>query len=383
MSLFLLILIFLFIYLCLSIIMTYLIYKEEKPFYTPIYVSKKPEKEGEIEEIINLHDEFEEYRRRDKPVNIITLFLGVVFFGLIRLLIIIICATIITYKIMIQKKKGKLTKEDIQYIRNITKSLTSFFLKVSGIIVDKKRLPDEKVLPLYQKYFGPEYKIDYDAKFCCYISNHTGFYDLLLAMSFYGCGFVGKEEIGDTIVFGKLSKALDSILVNRNNTGSKNNTLDEIVERQKDFIEGKPVIPFMIYPEGTTSAGRHILRFKKGAFISLMPIKATILQANLSNSYHLSCGGCDVAMNFARSLTQLYVKAEYIELPIIIPNEYMYQNFSHLGKDKWEIFAEVTREIMLELGGFKKSNRGIKDNFRYCSCVEKKTLLDSKTYKIE
>ena len=383
MSLFLLILIFLFIYLCLSIIMTYLIYKEEKPFYTPIYVSKKPEKEGEIEEIINLHDEFEEYRRRDKPVNIITLFLGVVFFGLIRLLIIIICATIITYKIMIRKKKGKLTKEDIQYIRNITKSLTSFFLKVSGVIVDKKRLPDEKVLPLYQKYFGPEYKIDYDAKFCCYISNHTGFYDLLLAMSFYGCGFVGKEEIGDTIVFGKLSKALDSILVNRNNTGSKNNTLDEIVERQKDFIEGKPVIPFMIYPEGTTSAGRHILRFKKGAFISLMPIKATILQPNLSNSYHLSCGGCDVAMNFARSLTQLYVKAEYIELPIIIPNEYMYQNFSHLGKDKWEIFAEVTREIMLELGGFKKSNRGIKDNFRYCSCVEKKTLLDSKTYKIE
>lgn len=383
MSLFLLILIFLFIYLCLSIIMTYLIYKEEKPFYTPIYVSKKPEKEGEIEEIINLHDEFEEYRRRDKPVNIITLFLGVVFFGLIRLLIIIICATIITYKIMIRKKKGKLTKEDIQYIRNITKSLTSFFLKVSGVNVDKKRLPDEKVLPLYQKYFGPEYKIDYDAKFCCYISNHTGFYDLLLAMSFYGCGFVGKEEIGDTIVFGKLSKALDSILVNRNNTGSKNNTLDEIVERQKDFIEGKPVIPFMIYPEGTTSAGRHILRFKKGAFISLMPIKATILQPNLSNSYHLSCGGCDVAMNFARSLTQLYVKAEYIELPIIIPNEYMYQNFSHLGKDKWEIFAEVTREIMLELGGFKKSNRGIKDNFRYCSCVEKKTLLDSKTYKIE
>ena len=184
-------------------------------------------------------------------------------------------------------------------------------------------------------------------------------------------------------IYRKLSKALDSILVNRNNTGSKNNTLDEIVERQKDFIEGKPVIPFMIYPEGTTSAGRHILRFKKGAFISLMPIKATILQPNLSNSYHLSCGGCDVAMNFARSLTQLYVKAEYIELPIIIPNEYMYQNFSHLGKDKWEIFAEVTREIMLELGGFKKSNRGIKDNFRYCSCVEKKTLLDSKTYKIE
>ena len=383
MSFFLLILIFLFIYFCLGSIMAYLIYKEEKPYYTPIYVSKKPQKEGEIEEIINLHDEFEEYRRRDKPVNIISLFFGALFFGLIRLLINVICAIIITFKILNRKKKAKLTKEDIKYIRNITKSLTSFFLKTSGIIVDKKRLPDEKILIVYQKYFGPDYKIDYNAKFSCYISNHTGFYDLLFAMAFYGCGFVAKEEVGKTPFFGKLAKALDTILVNRNNTGSKNNTLDEIVERQKNFIEGKPVIPFMIYPEGTTSAGRHILRFKKGAFSSLMPIKASILKPNLSDSYHLSCGGCDVAMNFARSLTRLYVEAEYIELPIIIPNEYMYHNFSHLGKEKWEIFAEVTREIMVELGGFKKSNRGIKDNFRYCSCVEKKTLLDSKTYKIE
>jgi hypothetical protein len=173
------------------------------------------------------------------------------------------------------------------------------------------------------------------------------------------------------------------MFVHRTTTNSKNDILSEIVQRQKDFIEGKPVMPFMIYPEGTTTSGRHLLKFKKGAFSSLLPVKATILFPNLSNEYHLSCGSSDVAMNFFRSLSKLYNITEYVELPIISPNEYMYTNYAHFGKEKWEIFAEVSRRIMLEVGNFKETKYGIRDSFRYCSCIEKKILLDRKTYKIE
>ena len=382
---FLLKLIFLFFYIGISAIITYLVYKEEIQYYTPLYVTKKSSKEGEKDITINLHDEFEEYRKTDQPINLFRLFIGLLFFGTLKLFMNIICALFITFRILlrVKNKNSKLTQYDIDYIKNNTKILTQFFLKISGIFVNKKRLPDEKVLKIYQKYFGPDYKIDYDAKFCCYISNHSCIYDLLFCMAFYGCGFVAKEEVREIPIFGEMASALHSIFVNRNNSGSKNNTLDDIVERQKNFYEGKPVMPFMIYPEGTTTSGKHILRFKKGAFCSLLPIKATILKPNISDKYHLSCGSSDVAMNFIRSLAKLYVKVEYIELPIITPNEYMYKNFAHFGKEKWEVFAGVTREIMCELGDFKKSERGIRDNFRYCSCLEKRTLLDSKTYKIE
>lgn len=376
-------LLFLFIYISLCLLITYLVYKEQKPYYTPLYVTKKSSKEGEKETIINLHDEFEEYRRKDEPVNFFSLFLGVLLFGAIRLILNIICTLVITYKTLSIINKKKLTKEDINNIRNHVKNITKLFLKFSGVIVDFKRLPDEKILKVYKKYFGPDYKIDYDGKFSCYISNHSCMHDLLFAMASFGCGFVGKAEIRNTPIFGKLVSALQTIFVDRNNTDSRNNTMEQILKRQQQFYAGEPVMPFMIYPEGTTTAGRDILRFKKGAFDSLLPVKASILQPNLSDKYHLSCGGSDVAMNFMRSLSKLYVKAEYIELPIIAPNEYMYNNFAHLGKEKWAIFAEVSREIMCELGDFKKSERGIKDNFRYCSCIEKKTLLDSKTYKIE
>ena len=156
-----------------------------------------------------------------------------------------------------------------------------------------------------------------------------------------------------------------------------------MLDRQKALMEGKPVIPFMIFPEGTTTSGRHLLTFKKGAFNALLPIKPTILHPNLNNQYHIGVGSTDVGINYLRSLCEFYFKLEYIELPIMTPNEFMYTNFSSYGKEKWEIYAEVSREIMCEIGNFKKSNFGIKDSYRYCSCINKKMLLDRKSYKIE
>ncbi len=282
-----------------------------------------------------------------------------------------------------QNKNSKLSKEDIDFIISGAKFWTKIFIKICGGFIDFKRLPDEKVLPVYKKYFGPDYKIDYDGKFGCYISNHTCIYDMGLAMSYFGTGFVSKEGIKKVPLFGKMNIALQAILVKRSSSGSKNDVLDIIGERQKAYFEGKAVMPFLIFPEGTTTSGRHILKFKKGAFNSLLPIKATFIHTNLNNNYHLGCGSTDVGMNFLRSLAELYFKLEYVELPIMTPNEYMYKNFSHFGKEKWEIYAEVAREIMCELGDFKKTDFGLRDSFRYCSCIAKKTLLDRSTYKIE
>ena len=61
----------------------------------------------------------------------------------------------------------------------------------------------------------------------------------------------------------------------------------------------------------------------------------------------------------------------------------MYTNFSTYGKEKWEIYAEVARKIMCTLGNFKKSNFGIKDSFRYDSCIKEKSFLDRNSYKIK
>ena len=388
--------IFIFPYLIICALLTFYIYREEKPFYTPLYVSKGQAtdsdtvEEDDKKQNVNIHDEFPCFRKLDKPYNIIKLYFGIVFLGFFRVVINLtfawrINANIISYlkSKNIDNKNKKMDKEAIDFIISTTKKWTSRYLKMAGLIYEKKRLPDEKVLPVYKRYFGPDYKIDYDSKFCCYISNHTCVYDMIISMALYGTGFVAKVGMMNTPIIGTLLQNLQSIFVDRSDVNAKNNITDIILERQKNYMQGKAVMPFMIYPEGTTNSGRHLLPFKKGAFNSLLPVKATFIHPNLYEKHHLAVGSSDVGCNYLMSLSNLYNKVEYFELPIIAPNDYMYEKFGHLGKEKWEIYANVAREIMCELGGFQKSQFGLRDSFRYCSCLQQKKLLDRKSYKID
>jgi Na+/H+ antiporter NhaB len=51
-------------------------YSHEKKFYEKIYVKKKTGKGEDDETIVNLHDEFDEFARRDTPVSFLQLFCG-------------------------------------------------------------------------------------------------------------------------------------------------------------------------------------------------------------------------------------------------------------------------------------------------------------------
>lgn len=57
-------------------------------------------------------------------------------------------------------------------------------------------------------------------------------------------------------------------------------------------------------------------------------------------------------------------------MPVIRPTKFMFENYSHLGKEKWEIFAEVTRKIYCEIGGLKESNLGYRDEHLYSLAIK-------------
>ena len=61
------------IYLFLSAIVTYLIYNHEKNYYK----KKLYPKFSNPSEKVEIHKEFETFARKDKPINIIRLFIGV------------------------------------------------------------------------------------------------------------------------------------------------------------------------------------------------------------------------------------------------------------------------------------------------------------------
>ena len=241
---------------------------------------------------------------------------------------------------------------------------------INGIQIIKKQLPYEEV---YKKYLGEDYSFDPNEKYSLIISNHTGFYDIIMNMSINSAGFLSKVETKDVPFVGTIAKGINCLFVKRENEADRARIFTELEKRQKDFYEGNILSPLCIFPEGTATNGKYILKFKKGAFYALLPIKPQIIMLDDDLNYSVGIGVNTAALNYFRSLCYFGCKMNLCVLPVIKPTEYMFKHYSNLGGEKWEIFAEVTRKIMCEISGLKPSNRTFRDLKKYENALYKES----------
>ena len=47
----------------------------------------------------------------------------------------------------------------------------------------------------------------------------------------------------------------------------------------------------------------------------------------------------------------------------------MFENYKHLGKEKWEIYANIVRKIYAEVGGIEEIDMGLRDMKRYIKAM--------------
>ena len=142
-------------------------------------------------------------------------------------------------------------------------------------------------------------------------------------------------------------------------------------KRQKEYSEKKTLAPLVLFPEGTTTSGRNILKFKRGAFYATLPVKPLIIQIDQSAPLHLAVGSSDIVLNFFRSLCYFSHKLYYVELPVIRPSPYMFKHYAYLGEEKWEVYSEVVRKIYCEIGGFEPSDKNLRDSKYYNKIMAK------------
>jgi hypothetical protein len=123
----------------------------------------------------------------------------------------------------------------------------------------------------------------------------------------------------------------------------------------------------IIFPEGTTTSGKHILKLKKGAFASLLPVKPVMIDTQISPDMHLSIGGAPLFAHIIRTLCYLYHNVGVTELPVIVPNDYLFDTWKGINgaNEKWEIYAEAVRNIYVEAGGLIPSDKTYRDSVDY------------------
>jgi lysophosphatidylcholine acyltransferase/lyso-PAF acetyltransferase len=100
------------------------------------------------------------------------------------------------------------------------------------------------------------------------VANHIGYVDAMAIVAYFGCSVVAKEEIHHYPILGTLGDALQAIWIKRRDPEDKQRAQAMIVERGQ-----RPECRSLIlFPEGTTTNGRSVIQFNKGAFTTDLPV---------------------------------------------------------------------------------------------------------------
>lgn len=344
-----------------SFIFSLVIYILSQKYYRPLY---KKDKDNNP---IDLHKKYDPFHPHDE-VHFIQLWIGAFFCALIKLLSSFLIVTFCYLNVIILKKiykKYDTNRDQRKKMKNAISFWSWMFLYMNGVII-KRKYPDYK--EVYKKYLGEDYDFNND-KYSLLTSNHISFFEIVICMALYAPGFMAKKSVEDYLIIGPISSAINCLYVDRTNQKDKKKVFDLLLSRQKSFYEEKIFSPLMMFPEGTCSCGRNILRFKKGAFYSLLPIKPQIVSVNQKRKYHLSVGASNVILAYFKNYCH-FINAIYVAiLPTIRPTDYMFEKYKDKGKEKWEIYSYVVRKIYSEIGKLEEIDMGFRDLKRYIKAM--------------
>jgi lysophosphatidylcholine acyltransferase/lyso-PAF acetyltransferase len=174
---------------------------------------------------------------------------------------------------------------------------------------------------------------------------------------------VAKEGIRTIPFVGPVAAACGTLFVDRDSKESKNTILDQIAARQKLCEQG--LYPsLIIYPEGGTTNGSHLIAFKKGAFAGLNSIQPITIKY-LGPFTHIECCVFNFVASSILSSCVPYTTVTVRQLPVFMPNEYFFKHHTKEGEDRCQTYSRVIRHIMSKVGNFELSDMHIEGKFKY------------------
>ena len=117
----------------------------------------------------------------------------------------------------------------------------------------------------------------------CFVSNHCGIFDIVLALAFIGrpFGFIAKKELLAIPFLNLWIYLLGGLFIDRKNIRNALKTINTGISR---IQKGGGML---IFPEGTRSKGRGLLPFRSGAVKLAINSLAPIVPIAISGSYEV------------------------------------------------------------------------------------------------
>jgi len=113
------------------------------------------------------------------------------------------------------------------------------------------------------------------------------------------------------------------LVLSRDSKESKLKVQEEINQRIKDTEDTDKYEPIIIFPEGGTTNGKYLIKFKRGAFVSLRSVFPKIQKYH--SFWQSPCSGViDGMPHYLMSSSNPFTWSEVIHLPIFKPNDYFF-----------------------------------------------------------
>lgn len=337
------------------------------------------------------HEEYYAFKRTENPTSFFRIYFGLISFvyikSILMFLVILSCYIgIELIKIFSKKEEDYLSSNAYFNSLKYCNFINYLLVKIAGVISPKNitNTLTNEIEAVYSKYLGKNYDKSENISYPIIICNHIGWLDIFFLASLNTSTFVAKKSITKYPVVGSICTAMGAVWVDReaNSVGKNVDAFSAINERQDRIMNKGEKVKITIFPEGTGSNNLGINRFKKGSFFKLNPIKPFVIltfgiNSTTTDEFSISAGAMNMILHMTLTYCYLYIDDwRYIDLPVIVPNEYMFETYKHLGKDKPEIYTEVCRHIMSEISGLK-----LNDDMDFAKKMNYLSVLKGKTIK--
>lgn len=198
------------------------------------------------------------------------------------------------------------------------------------------------------------------------VCNHSSLADPCLLAYLFGPSFVAKNHVWMIPGVGRVGAAQHSFYIDRMH-GSRKSIAKIIAQRQAAVVkENGALPPVAIFPEGTTTNGHYLLKFKTGAFIAGTPVVPVLVQYSykwFSPSYEsIKTGKYVLGL-----ITQFANYVRYHRLPVYYPSDAEKEDASLYTKNVYNLMLQKSVEVFGER--LLPSDSNLVDKIEYNSIV--------------
>eukprot|EP01135_Chromosphaera_perkinsii_P007589 Nk52_evm45s914 gene=Nk52_evmTU45s914 len=184
--------------------------------------------------------------------------------------------------------------------------IVPFFCRLGAFILGiRVNLKENNANPVRSRLFVP-----------LIVSNHLSYLEILVLLGVYKTSFIARTATLDVPFVGLISEAIQCMYVVSEQGGQGiTSVLKERVNRASKY---RDVPPLLIFPEGTTTNGSCLARFKTGAFQTAIPIQPLAISFPHCH-FNPSWETILLSEHLFRTLTQFVIDIEITELDLYEP----------------------------------------------------------------